>query len=311
MIDTKKDLELVTDKGIPLMIADPVIKTIFKDSPNALAKLISDIADINYYELEDNINILNNELSISTKKEKYKKTDFLVKIDNNKYINLEMNNHSEKSDLIKNLSYVFHIYSKTTKKSNKYDNNMEISQINLDYHSFNMDKPLEKFYLMNEDNNILTKSIILYFLNIEKCYDIWYNSPNKNKLSNYIKWGAFIASGKYEEMEELLNDLVTESECRKIMSTLENIKVEDLFWSDEEQKEWDIWLENSHKESREKARAEGRAEGHAMGQVEGIEQEKINIIKSMLENSIEYELISKVTNKSISEIKEIEKSMNE
>ena len=138
---------------------------------------------------------------------------------------------------------------------------------------------------------------------MKKCYDIWYNSSNKNKLSNYIKWGAFFKSGKYEEMKKILNDLVTESECRKIMSSLENIKLEDIDWSPEERAEWDEWLENSHKESREKARAEGK--------IEGIEQEKINNIKAMLENNIEYKLISKVTNKSVEEIKEIEKSMNE
>ena len=40
----------------------------------------------------------------------------------------------------------------------------------------------------------------------------------------------------------------------------------------------------------------------------GIEQNKVDIIKSMLENKINYELISKVTGKSTEEIKEIEKS---
>ena len=302
MVDTKEDLELVTDNGIPLMIADPVIKTIFRECPNTLAKLISDIADYNYYELKDNINILNNELNISTKNEKYKKTDFLVKIDKNKYTNIEVNNKSEESDLIKNLSYIFHIYSKVTKKGNKYSN-IEISQINLDYHSFNMNKILNKFYIMNEDNNILTKSMILYFLNIEKCYDVWYNNHNKENLSNYIKWGAFIASGKYQEMESILNELVTERECKKIMSTLENIKLEDIDWSPEERKEWEEWLENSHKESREKARAEGLEQG--------IEQNTTAIIKAMLENELDYETISKVTDKTLDEIKKIENSMKE
>ena len=168
MIDEKEDLELVTDNDIPLMNVDPVIKSIFKNNPNVLAKLISDIADYNYYELENNIDILSDDILIGTRNEKAKRCDFLVKIDNNRYTNIEMNNYSSKVDLIKNLSYVFHIYSSVTKKGNKYKNELELSQINLDYHAFNMDKPLEKYYLMNNDKKILTKSLIICFLNIER-----------------------------------------------------------------------------------------------------------------------------------------------
>ena len=101
------------------MIEDSIIKTIFGRNPNALAKLISDITDYLYDELKDNINILNNDLFIKTRKENAKRTDFLVKVDNNRYINIETNNCSEESGLIKNLSYVFHIYSVVSKKGRK------------------------------------------------------------------------------------------------------------------------------------------------------------------------------------------------
>ena len=42
---------------------------------------------------------------------------------------------------------------------------------------------------------------------------------------------------------------------------------------------------------------------------QGIEEYKVTMIKSMLENNADYEFISKVSGKSIEEIKEIEKSM--
>ena len=44
---------------------------------------------------------------------------------------------------------------------------------------------------------------------------------------------------------------------------------------------------------------------------EGIRENTESIIKSMIENNIDFETISKVTGKTIEEIKEIEKSMNE
>ena len=279
MIDTKENLKLVTKRGIPLMIVDPVIKSIFSDNPNVLAKFISDITDYNYYELKDNITILNNELNIKTKKERAKRSDFLVKIDNNKYTNIEVNNNSEESALIKNLSYVFHIYSTVTKKGNKYDKELEVIQINLDYHSFDMEDYLEKFYLTNAKDKILTKSIIIYFLDIEKCYEIWYDTSKLDKLNNLVKWGAFLYSGKYKEMESILSELVSEKEVRKIMSSLENIKLEDIDWSEEERREWDEWLKNSKLdrikeeiklEARQEGLEEGRVEGLAEGRVEGL-----------------------------------------
>lgn len=44
---------------------------------------------------------------------------------------------------------------------------------------------------------------------------------------------------------------------------------------------------------------------------EGIEQKTRDVIKSMLENKLDYKIISKVSNKSIKTIKEIEKSMSD
>ena len=53
-----------------------------------------------------------------------------------------------------------------------------------------------------------------------------------------------------------------------------------------------------------------RAEGLAEGKKEGQEEKTLEIIKSMLENNASYDFISKVTKKSINDIKEIENSMN-
>ena len=51
------------------------------------------------------------------------------------------------------------------------------------------------------------------------------------------------------------------------------------------------------------------SEGMEAGISQGIEQNTNATIKAMLENKANYEFISKVTNKTIEEIKEIEKSM--
>jgi hypothetical protein len=109
-----------------------------------------------------------NELPIRTKNEKAKRTDFLVRVGDNKATNIELNVRSGDSSIVKGLSYVFYIYSSFTKKGDQYNKDVEISQINIDYNSIKMDKPVSKYCLMEEENHkILTNSISIYFLNLE------------------------------------------------------------------------------------------------------------------------------------------------
>ena len=64
-------------------------------------------------------------------------------------------------------------------------------------------------------------------------------------------------------------------------------------------------LKNSYK----RGIGEGKEEGFQEGMEKGINEEKLSMIKNMLEEKISYETISKVSSKSIEEIKEIENTM--
>ena len=61
----------------------------------------------------------------------------------------------------------------------------------------------------------------------------------------------------------------------------------------------------------ELAEERGRTEGKEEGRVEGIENNKLEMIKNMLEEDTDFEYISKISGKTIEEIKEIEKSLKE
>ena len=56
---------------------------------------------------------------------------------------------------------------------------------------------------------------------------------------------------------------------------------------------------------------QGKLEGIEQGKLEGIESNKIEMIKNMLEENYEYESISKISGKTVEEIKEIENNMKE
>ena len=57
------------------------------------------------------------------------------------------------------------------------------------------------------------------------------------------------------------------------------------------------------------AREDGLKEGIKKGIKQGIQEEKLETIKNMLKNGLDYQTISEVTGKTIMEIKNIESSM--
>ena len=117
--------------------------------------MISDITGIDYKLLKDNIILETNELPISRQNEKAKKCDFIIRIDKNMIINLELNKESYSELLIKNLSYIFNIFSTLTKKGQKYNEDLNIIQININCFKDNLyekNLPLIDFKFVQPSN---------------------------------------------------------------------------------------------------------------------------------------------------------------
>ena len=152
MINTKsKNInEKLNELSLPFLMYDITMKAIFTDEVNILAKMVSDITGIDYKLLEDNVVLETNEIPISRKNEKTKKCDFILKIDKDNILNLEINTSYYPEVVIKNLSYLFGIYSRTSKKGKKYNKNILIRQVNLncyddkDNNNWETSRPLEK-----------------------------------------------------------------------------------------------------------------------------------------------------------------------
>ena len=86
------------------------------------------------------------------------------------------------------------------------------------------------------------------------------------------------------------------------MDKLNEITAEDLFMTTEEALEWVDWSENTIYDKGIKI---GLTQGKIKGIKEGNQETSKEYIKSMVENNIELDIISKITNKTIEEIKEI------
>ena len=99
-----------------MLCYDVYFKAIFINKENILAKMVSDITGIDYNILENTITLEINELPIQRNKEKAKRCDFILRIDKDNIINLELNLKKYSGSTIKNLSYLFHLFSTSTKR---------------------------------------------------------------------------------------------------------------------------------------------------------------------------------------------------
>jgi len=290
-------------KNYPFMCYDSVFKSVFMGNEDILSKMIYDITGENY----KNILLETNELSINRFNEKFKKCDFIIRTNDNSIINLELNPKSYPGLIIKNLSYIFHLYKTNSISGESYNEDISVLQINLNNYDIN-DKPLSRYLIKEiEDNDVYTDSFEIMTLSIVKCKKMYYNNLDK-EVPKYVLWGTFLSCmvEEKDKMESILNKLLSKKEVKIIMDKINSLSSDSLFMSELESQKWQDWEDKSIiKYEKQLAREEGLAEGRA----EGVEQEKI-YIKSMLKKNISYEDISDITGKSIEEIKNIEFSMD-
>lgn len=287
---------LTKEKTLPLLCYDIVFKSIFINQENTLAKMISDITGIDYHLLENNITLETNEIPIKRKNEKAKRCDFIARIHKDNIVNLELNRQSHTGYIVKNLSYIFEKFATTASKGESYNENLKVMQINLNCFHDNSLKPLSK-YLLKEDSNdtIYTDTLVIYQLNVVKCHEIFYNN---DEIPNYIKWGTLIYCANIQEIPKIVEGIMSKEERNQIMDHLEKLENDKHVMSEIEALKWDDWERNTIYQ-----------DGIKIGIEQGIEQGIEKTILNMLKNKLDYATISKITKKSIDEIKKIERAV--
>ena len=143
-------------------------------------------------------------------------------------------------------------------------------------------------------------SLIYSFCNVdlEMCHDLVYDINVRN-LSNAVRWGAILIETEIDNIAKILGDDMLNMEDKdRLIKTIEEV-------NDDEQvlKEWMV-LEKA-KMVYDSDIAYAKKEGLELG----LEVNKIEVIKNMLKENTDYNFISKITGKSIEEIKDIESNM--
>ena len=265
------------------MLNDALFKALFRseEAREMVVQFLSELTGVN----QDILRVADYQSGELPKKklsEKGKISDIIIKIEDNNRIILEMNQYLSKSIFEKNTSYAFSIASETIpKNSKKYP---KVILINFDnFNMFDTKEAVLNFKLRDEHGHIETNQYHSIHLVLENIIDKQYNV--NNEIKKIVK---FLKCRSIEEMkEEFKGDDIYMAAVRRVseLSTDPNF----VGYYD---------LEEAHKQDLEDMRETGYDEGI----VEGEKKKQLEIAKSMLQENISKEVISKCTGLTIEEI---------
>ena len=273
--------------------------SLFLENPDLLNFCIREICDQKKVEVNCNDLLLShNSIPIGSLGEKFKQTDLIARNSNN-IVNIEANNIIGKTTRMKNTSYIMKMYSESAKRGELYNTNKNFIQINFDNGNEENFGCLTKASILTIDGTAVLNNFNLLFLDVAKCYKKFYNLIREGKeseIDNHIRIGAFFYSNDPDELDIILGNMLDVELKKRVIGKVRDMYTmnEDYTLTNEEVKQWGDFLYNGWKhEFIEK----------------GIKENAFKMIKRMLKNDASYDFIAKVSDKSVEEIKEIEKSM--
>jgi len=254
-----------------------------------------------------NIIFIDKELVRENKKEHGKVVDLNVKLGNNLLINIEVNTYDFSLIKRRNQLYIEKLDTLDLEVGDKYNilNNKYTYQLNLN---------------AKEKSKIGEEEVLLYNVTLNEIFDdklriiIKNLGYYKNKYKKDINLGydeifmAGMMASSYEELYDIMSKILKGDKLNKFIESVIKMNMDNFVLHEWEKEKFDFMLEENIKKQ---AREEGLKEGLDEGKTLGIEEKTIEMIKSMLENNLSYEIISKVSGKNVDEIKEIEKSLKD
>ena len=291
--------------------SDVIFKAIFLREKEILLKMIYDITDISETMHYEEV-LTGYELEPYKVNGKVNKSDMLIKINNRYFINIEVNFKHQKNVLYRNMIQLFRICGQVV-ESGMTDNELtlkKVGQLNFNTFSNSNNKVLERGYYTNEEGNVLNDLLNIWNIDIVKCYKKVYNNIEYvQKLPKTVRWGALLyANIKDTEIIKKIigDDLLTMEECMRLVS-----RIGDVIDDKRIIQEWMVIENNRMREKNvlETAKEDGLEQGIKQGIEQGIEQGIQKSIINMLREGTKLDFISKVTGKSVEEIKKIEENL--
>jgi len=332
--DLDKKLKLV-----PLTY-DQMFKRLFANNEDMLKRFLITVLKLNLEKDRCKIKIVPNEPLKDINKQKGSRLDILVILNKTIRINIEVNTEDFKD--IKDRNVVFNSKSFTTNIPSgtgysEFYRYVSI-QLNLNTKPFYTEKNGEdEFYITSKNTgDKLVDNFVIVIKNLAYFRDLYYNGSENCKED--VVWLAMISSKNFSELGMFLDRLAEKKEKDKFLKEAIEMSEEYFFphfWKEEEMKqivegrkkyneklreeEWnkkeeefakkEKELNDKSKELNDKSKELNDKSKKLEIKEKELKEKEIKSIKNMLVNNIDINIISKVTNKSISDIKKIEQSM--
>ena len=287
------------EKFIPLT-RDFMFKRIFTNNPEILKKFLISVLKLDINPNLATITILNNELTKAREKEYHKTVDIYARINNNLRIDIEVN--SEKFDAVKvrNTFYLNKITVDTTDVGVNYKDFSKIYFYQLNLNIQKSDKDLEEEYeiLSTKTHKRLLDNYKIVCKSLDYYNELYYNQDNK--LREDIIWLSLLNANSLDELKEIASLVMNDKEKEKFVSDCEDA-CKDVKWLSE----WnpDFWADVVRHNVLEDAKNEGLKEG--------IEQNKIEMVKGMIKKNIDLKTIAEIAGISLKEVQSIKTSLKE
>lgn len=283
------------------LVRDFVIKEILSKNRNIykeiIVLLIRDIIRLD----KDNTSIVfeNIELGKSNYKEYNKVIDSYIKLNNNIHIDFECNTSPYNNVKLRNILYLNKMSTKVLESGNNINklNNIYLIQININASLFDDKFGYEVYSLLGKNfTKKLTNFEHILVFNIEYYRKLFYNEFVN--LKKFEMWLVVLSSKNFKELYNSLNYVVSPSKRNKIIKDVIDMFSDGFRLCDwEKDKMIELVKQTTIYNAKEEAKKEGKQENI------------ISIIRAMLSENCSLSLISKVTGKSLKEIRDIKNTI--
>ena len=216
-----------------------------------LAVLLSKVLKIDYKLLEGNIALLSRKSTNEKVLEKECEKDVVVSIKTDKdyriIIEVNVKRGLFKTVLERNMYYMFQEGGHTLKGGIGYDKMPYTVLINFNTFFVNNEQKdiIEEFRYRDKYGYLLTEKSVNYNINIEECYNLWYNNDYQGKFEPYEEDLVLLCAAMMVDNQEDFHNIVSivrmKPEIKKLMEGLvrkmnndEELVTEYRTWKEEE-----------------------------------------------------------------------------
>ena len=234
---------------------------------------------------------------------KGKEVDLLV-VTNQGKIEVEVNTYYNDYVRVRNFSYITNIYNNQVTVGDKYSEDTNVIQINLNYGI--PDTKYKRIYkVRDEEGKEYIKNFYIYEINMEKLKKIWYD---KNELEIEKNKYLLMLDMEIKDIKKLPKDKVV----KEYMEKIEKLNNDPMFinWITKEKDEQMIkntQLYNATQEGINIGINQGISQGIKQGINQGMKQEKIEMAKNLLEQNVDISIIMSATGLTKEEIEKLKK----